>query len=269
MTTTPQTTAARKIIFVDHAAGVVGIETAPATLRVFFQPGLGSSLDASVPEWRECTDTLAKAVAGGEYGPPRGCNSPGFWGGTTTQSIMGPLAELEAWLHRRLLVGQVVRLVDEESAAYYREPLDREWVVRPCPADEMPIHLYRRYRLRTRGFSAATYRGESPKHFGLVEARRLCFGAKDAPKPKAVYFGKGTVSVYPPAEAVARVGGSESSSVVFVDKFARPLAAYVSRCGGCDCWTEQIKTPSQSDINWAALRPLGRSATDALFGVHG
>ena len=266
MTTTPQTPT--HIILVDFEAGVVGIENAPFAFRHFFSPSCGST-DDPTPIWREVTSTLA-GWFGGNYRPwsdhkihPGGWNPPGFWGGTGTRSIVGPLADLEAWQRQRLQVGAVVKLGG--AGVGYHEPPEQEWVVRPCAANDIPLHLYRRHELRWDPRWRRTQPG-----FGLVEARRLCFGAKDAPKPKAVYFAKGTTSVHPPAEAVARIGGSESSRIIFLDKFARPIAAWVGKCGGCDCWAEQVATPAQADItDWRALRPLGRSATDVLFGVHG
>jgi hypothetical protein len=208
------------------------------------------------------TSTLAACAAGKAihgWGEKKtrcegGWNPRGFHGGAMTESAIGLLAVVEVVFRRTIVrsdIGRTVRLGDAE------------YVVRPCRADLMPIRLYERHEAVQRRL----WEERLGSKLGPFEARRICFGARKNPVPRRVYFAKGTTSVEPPAGAVARIGGSESDTVVFVDKFARPLAAYAAAGEWWSHCAEPIPIPDRLD--WNKLRPLGGSRADVLFGVHG
>lgn len=65
-----------------------------------------------------------------------------------------------------------------------------------------------------------------------------------APGELRAWFAKGTVSVEVPYSAVARIGGSEESDVVFLNARGEPIAAFRAYAYRTDRWAEQIRTPS-------------------------
>lgn len=248
----------KRLLFVDFNARIAGIED---TVSPGIHCWIRVTTDfAELGEFREVSETLAQCAAGKAihgYSQKRrrcegGWNPHGFHGGLVTSSAIGLLAVVEAVFRRRFYESDIGRIVELGGL---------EYLVRPCPADMMPLRLWERYELPRR---RAAQREEP---FGLIHARRLCFAHRNDPKPSRVHFAKGTTSVEPPAEAVGRLGGSESSTVVFVDKFARPIAAYRAAGSWDSHYAQPIPIPDHLD--WRRLRSLGTSTRDILFGVHG
>lgn len=246
------------LLLVDFEAGIAGLEE---IVRSGIHCWIHGTTDFAQPgQFREVTETLAACAAGKAihgYGNEKsrcegGWNPYGFHGGTMTGAAIGLLAVVEGVFRQKVWqcdIGRTIRIGEVE------------YLVRPCEAELMPVRLWERHERPWRRKSSR----EVP--FALNEARRLCFGARKNPTPKRTYFAKGTTSVEPPAGAVARIGGSESSMVVFVDKFARPLAAYKAVGSWDSHYAQPIDIPPTLD--WNRLQPLGKSTADALFGVHG
>lgn len=230
-----------KLMLVDFTNRVVGIEDTVGSGINFW---IHTNTEFAKPgEFRCVTDTLAKAGEG--WNPDRFC------GGLLTGSVIGLLAVVEAMVKEWIWSSHIGKTIQLGRSQY---------VIRPCEADLMPVRLYQRYQAEWR-------RRHSRSPFGLREARRLCFGARNNPAPSRVFFAKGTTSVETPRGAVARIGGSESSTIIFVDKFARPIVAYKAAGSWDFHYAQEIPIPNK--LNWRELRPLGKSSTDALFGVHG
>lgn len=227
------------LLLADFSAGIAGVEDIVSS---GIHCWIHKTTDFAKPnEFREVSETLAACAAGkaihkkwwGEVRCQGGWNPQGFHGGIISNSVIGPMAVLEGIFHRTLSSEDIGLVLKLGNVGY---------VVRPCRADLMPLRLYERYesceaRLAARGV----------KSFGLSEARRLCFAAKNNRLSKRVYFAKGTVSVVPPMGAVAVIGRSDSSKIVFLDKFARPIAAY-GEDGSWDChYGHSIPIPSKME----------------------
>lgn len=247
------------LMFVDFKTGIAGLEeTVASGIHCWIR---GTAEFAKPGEFREVSETLAACAAGkaihdswsGEKTRCEGGWNPrGFHGGKMTNAAIGLLAVVEGIFRRRFYESDIGQTVELGGV---------EYLIRPCKADLMPIRLWERHEKPWR----RAYARKLP--FGLNEARRLCFEARKNPTPQRVYFAKGTTSVEPPPGAVARIGGSESSTVIFVDKFARPIAAYKAAGSWNSHYAQSIPIPATLD--WQQLQPLGKSIVDVLFGVHG
>lgn len=255
------------LLLVDFEAGIAGVEnTVGSGIHCWIR---GTTDYAQPGRFREVSEALAacaagKAIHGGRWaGEERtrcegGWNPNGFHGGTMTNAAIGLLAVVEGIFRQTIWQSDIGRTIQLGEV---------EYLIRPCKADLMPIRLYERYESVWWGRREGQLAARGVKPFGLSEARRLCFGARKNPVPKRTYFAKGTTSVEPPTGAVARIGGSESSTVVFVDKFARAMEAYKAAGSWDSHYAQPIPIPATLD--WQRLQPLGKSTTDALFGVHG
>ncbi len=232
----------KNLLLVDFDAGVAGVERmlqAEVCVRTTME-------FAENGEFREVTDALARYY---EWNPK------GFKGGAMTGSAVGPLAIIRAVVGQRITredIGRVVKLG--------KRGLDYE--VRQCRANLMPLRLWERYTRRY-----VRQYGSKHQVFGLTEARRLCFAVSKQDRPPRVYFAKGVICMDTPDGAVARIGSGESSSVIFLNKFAHPIAAYEAAGSWNNNYARQVKVPDRLD--WGKLRPLGKSTTDAMFGVRG
>jgi hypothetical protein len=234
-----------RLLLIDFKNGVAGVEDVVSSGIHYW---IHTTTEfAETGQFREVTETLASyATRKGEWNPQ------GFYGGTMTNSAIGMLAVVEAVFRRHIYESNIGETVEVGGAKY---------LVRPCTAALMPIRLWERHELPRR---RAWQREE---RFGVFEARKLCFANRNEPKPSKVYFAKGTTSVVPPANSVARLGGSSSSEVVFLDKFARPIAAFKDAGGWNNPYAQPMPIPDRLD--WRQLRSLGKSTRDILFGVHG
>jgi len=228
------------LLLVDFDADLCGIED-PLKHDVYVRHTCGH---AGNGEFRCVSKEYALAVAygGADWNPTD------FYGGVLAESVVGPLAVVEAILGRRLWSATEVTLGKGR------------YLVRPCQAQFIPLRLWERAKLRS-------VRAQRQKERMTAErARRLCFAARQAPKPERVYFAKGTAWVFTPPQAVARLGSSEDSMIVLLDQFARPIAAYQAYAWDGMTQVRCIPIPERLP-SWERLRPLGRSLTDTLFGV--
>lgn len=90
-------------------------------------------------------------------------------------------------------------------------------------------------------------------------ARRKCISWRRN-SPGRTWFAKGRCYVDPPAGAVARVGGRESSVIVMLDRFARPLAAYTYAGDWRHTYTVGTDIPRR--LEWSQVRPLGVASAE-------
>ncbi len=245
------------LLLVDCERGVVGVENMVAF-------GLRHYVDiwedqVSGARFRTVTNTLALCCKKGRvhqsgYKCPGGWNPSGFHGGEAANfSGIGPLGVVEAFLRKRIYFKMSFGDIVEGQEAKY--------IVKPCPADLIPLRLFEKYE------NGNARKRARIKRLGLWEARRLCFTQRNVSRPEYVYFSKGTTRVVPPAGAVARLGGSESSEVIFLDKFARPIKAYEAAGDWRRTYAKEIPIPEKLDFQ--RLRSLGKSTRDILFGVQG
>lgn len=240
------------LFFVDFKANIVGLENASVSGVAY---ALRTTSERAEPgEFRQVSETLPK------YGG--GWNPRGFRGGVMTGSVIGLLPVIEAYSKRRIWesdIGQIIELGCFNYGPDHGKPA--KYVIRPCCADQMPARLWGRHQDQEKRRWV-----HAPRN--LNEARRLCFAARNQPKPNRVYFGKGTTYVSPPENAVARIGSGMSSTLVFLDKFAQPISAYLSYGdGGMGRYVKAIQIPEK--LNWDELFPLGKSWSDVVFGVTG
>ena len=173
------------------------------------------------------------------------------------------------------------RRADETFAAWQKRRMyELEWVhqdpqariVIPALLAKNPPPTYSKvqeYWLK-RWNRSATIKGVDLED-RLKEVRRFCLSLRGSTPPGRVYFAKGTCWVETPKGAVARLGNSESSSVVFFDRFGFPLAAYKADgfCG--QSWAVETQVPGdwRNRLATERLNPLGKSAADNMFGVCG
>lgn len=250
-----------KLLLVDFDKGIAGIED---TVSSGIHGWIRTTTEYAKPgEFREVSRTLAACASGkgihkhfSESNIPceGGWNPKGFHGGSTTNcvSVIGLLPMVELIFRVRIWENNIGETVELGGIQY---------LIRPCQANLMPTRFWERYELPT------IRKVRCQKPFGLVEARRCCFAHRNDPKPERVYFAKGTTSIEPPVSAVARIGGSGSDTVVFVDKLGIPIAAYRAAGGWNNHNAKPIPIPNH--IDWRRLRSLGRSTRDIIFGVHG
>lgn len=245
------------LLLVDWERNVVGVENMIAFGLHYYVDTWEDQVSGA--RFRTITDTLAQCCEKGRVHPsgykcPGGWNPEGFHGGLAANfSGIGPLGVVEAFLRKRIYYKMSFGKVVEGKEAKY--------IIKPCPADLIPLRLYEKYQ---KGNARARV---WKNRLGHWEARRLCFAQRNVSRPQYVFFSKGTTRVVPPAGAVARLGGSESPEVIFLDKFARPIQAYEAAGDWNRTHAKEIPIPEKLD--YQRLRSLGMSTRDIIFGVRG
>ncbi len=210
---------AKMLLLVDFEAGVAGLED---TILSGIGYGIHTRFFSEPPKPGDFEEVRQK--------------------GYHTNAAVGPLYVVDALFRMRL---------DRSYIGHTLKFGGVEFLIRPCPASLIATRLWERCTL-------PKIRAERrEEHVTLQQARRMCFSHRNDPRPKEVCFAKGTTAVRPPAEAVARIGGSESSTVVFVDKFARPIWACRSE-GSWRRWYP-VSAPIPVAIDWRRLRSLGEA----------
>lgn len=87
-----------------------------------------------------------------------------------------------------------------------------------------------------------------------------------------VYYSKGCAAVDAPANAVAKLGSSESNVIVFLDENDNEIAAWTTENFGPRTWAVELPLPLKAEHRrriYGGKTTLSKSTADVIFGVGG